>query len=440
MSEKIKEVKLSEFVENPDNPQTVTDEAFNRLVEKIRKNPNGLRANRIAFVTDHPAGKRVVLSGNKRLRALIVLRGANGTAPAEWFQDITAMTEDERREFLVNSNICEGDWDVDKLLQQFDKDELTDLMGADELGKLLENVTAADGGAAADSGKTEADSVPEVSEKTKSVRGKIYSLGNHILMCGDCTSAADCAAVMSGGKADMIITDPPYNVSIGERNAAINREEKKRGQVNLGGRIEKPIIGNYGWTDEECGEKLWKPAFTNMAEIAADHCTIYVNMPQGGTHMIMMMMIRSAWQVKHELMWLKDQPTFSMGRLDYDYRHEPICYGWKKTHRFFGKGQFTKSVWGIPKPRKSKLHPTMKPVELIENALLNSSQEGEMVADFFGGSGTTLIACEKTGRVCRMMEIDEHYCDVIRKRWAEYVHGEGCDWEKLTPEINERKN
>lgn len=216
--------------------------------------------------------------------------------------------------------------------------------------------------------------------------------------------------------------------------------EKKRGQVNLGGRIEKPIIGDQGWTDEECGEKLWKPAFTNMAEIATDHCSIYVNMPQGGTHMMMMMMMRSAWQVKHELMWLKDQPTFSMGRLDYDYRHEPICYGWKKSHRFFGRGQFTKSVWEIPKPRQSKLHPTMKPVELVENALLNSSQEGETVADFFGGSGTTLIACEKTGRVCRMMEMDEHYCDVIRKRWAEFVHGEGCDWKKLTPEINERKN
>ena len=136
----MKEYKLSEFVENPDNPQTVTDEAFNRLVEKIRKNPNGLRANRIAFVTDHPAGKRVVLSGNKRLRALKKIRGESAAAPAEWFQDITAMSEEERREFLVNSNICEGDWDVDKLLEQFDRDELTDIMGEQDVSELLRNI------------------------------------------------------------------------------------------------------------------------------------------------------------------------------------------------------------------------------------------------------------------------------------------------------------
>lgn len=433
----MKEYNLAELVENPDNPQTVTDEAFERLVEKIRKNPDGLRANRIAFVTDHPAGKFVVLSGNKRLRALKRILGENGKAPAEWFQDITSMTESERREFLVNANICEGDWDVSKLLEQYERDELVGLMGADDVDKLLESVPAAEEGKNG-SGKTEADAVPEVRETPRSVRGKIYVLGKHFLMCGDSTSAADCAAVMRGTKADVIITDPPYNVSIGERNAAINREGKKRGQKNLGGRIEEPIIGDQGWTDEECGEKLWKPAFTNMAENAADHCSIYVSMPQGGTHMMMMMMMmrRSSWQVKHELMWLKDSPTFSMGRLDYDYKHEPICYGWKKSHRFYGKGAFTKSVWEFPKPHQSKLHPTMKPVELIENAILNSSQDGETVADFFGGSGTTLIACEKTGRVCRMIEMDEHYCDVIRKRWAEFVHGEGCDWPSLTPEVS----
>lgn len=131
------EYKLSEFVENPDNPQTITDEAFQRLIEKIKKNPDGLRANRIAFVTDHPAGKRVVLSGNKRLRALKVLRGTDATAPADWFQDITAMTEQDRKEFLVNANINEGDWDIDKLMQQFDVDELKPLIGDDQLSKMI---------------------------------------------------------------------------------------------------------------------------------------------------------------------------------------------------------------------------------------------------------------------------------------------------------------
>jgi site-specific DNA-methyltransferase (adenine-specific) len=136
-------------------------------------------------------------------------------------------------------------------------------------------------------------------------------------------------------------------------------------------------------------------------------------------------------------MWLKSQPTFSMGRLDYDYKHEPICYGWKKTHRFFGKGEFTKSVWEFDKPSQSKLHPTMKPVALVVNAMLNSSRKGEVVLDAFGGSGTTMIAAEQTGRKARLMELDTHYCDVIRRRWAEFVHGEGCDWERLTPKVDE---
>ena len=128
MSEKIKEVKLSEFVENPDNPQTVTDRAFERLVGKLKRVPAGLTAKRIGYVTDHPAGKYVVLSGNKRLRALKVLRGTDGTAPAEWFQDITEMSEDQRREFIVAANICEGKWVAELLLAIVPKDELKDLM------------------------------------------------------------------------------------------------------------------------------------------------------------------------------------------------------------------------------------------------------------------------------------------------------------------------
>lgn len=282
-------------------------------------------------------------------------------------------------------------------------------------------------------GQTDEDAVPEPPPEPVSRRGAVYALGRHRLMCGDSTSAEDFARLMGGEKADMVFTDPPYNVSIGDRNAAINREGKKHGQRNLGGRIETNIEGDTFASDEEAGELLWRPAFQNLADNAKDEAAIYVTMPQGGTHMMMMMM-RGSWQVKHELMWLKSQPTFSMGRLDYDYQHEPICYGWKKSHRFFGAGSQTKSVWQFDKPKQSKLHPTMKPVALVENAILNSSGDGEIVLDAFLGSGTTVLACEKTGRVCYGMELNPHYCDVIRKRWAEFVHGEGCDWQTLTPE------
>ena len=110
-----------------------------------------------------------------------------------------------------------------------------------------------------------------------------------------------------------------------------------------------------------------------------------------------------------------------------------LAYGPYPSDGFFGNGDFTKSVWEFDKPVQSKLHPTMKPVALVENALKNSSQKGEVIMDLFGGSGTTMIAAESLGRKARLMELDPHYCDVIRKRWAEFVHGEGCDWQALTP-------
>jgi DNA modification methylase len=160
-----------------------------------------------------------------------------------------------------------------------------------------------------------------------------------------------------------------------------------------------------------------------MLNVANDDCALYVTMPQGGTHMMMMMMMihEAGWQVKHELMWLKNQPTFSMNRLDYDYKHEPILYGWNKKHEFYGNGKFNKSVWEIDKPKKSNLHPTMKPIELIVNAIQNSSKDDDIVLDVFGGSGSTLIACEQTNRRCFMMELDPKYIDVIINRWETFT-------------------
>ena len=445
----MKTVKLATFIENPDNPQTVTAEDFALLVESLRTMPQTLAASKIAYVTDYTAvdgadlrGQRVVIAGNKRLRALKQLAADHATSadgaikfdgplPAEWFYDLTPLGANARRAWLVKSNVQSGEWDAEKLLALYDRDELGDLMG----DKALEEILKAAETDEPKDGKTDADSVPSAPEKPVSRRGEVYQCGEHRLMCGDSTSAADVTRLMGGGKADMVFTDPPYNVAIGDRNKAINEEGKKRGQKNLGGRIEQNILGDTGMSDEECGEKLWRPAFQNAADNSADYAAIYVTMPQGGTHMMMMMMMmmRGSWQVKHELMWLKNAPTFSMGRLDYDYKHEPICYGWKKSHRFFGNGDFTKSVWEFDKPVSSKLHPTMKPVALVENALKNSSQKGEVILDLFGGSGTTMIAAESLGRKARLMELDPHYCDVIRRRWAEFVHGEGCDWQALTP-------
>lgn len=260
----------------------------------------------------------------------------------------------------------------------------------------------------------------EPPEVAKSQLGDIWAMGEHRLMCGDSTSEKDVKALMQDEKADMVFTDPPYNVAIGDKNKAINDNRVARG-LSRTNSIETNIANDKFKTDEEISEKLWLPAFTNMYQNSKDECSIYVTMPQGGTHMMMMMMMHKArWNVKHELIWVKNSPTFSMGRLDYDYQHEPILYGWKKSHNFYGKGKYNKSIWTIDKPKKCDLHPTMKPIELLENALLNSSVKNNIVLDLFGGSGTTLIACEQLGRKARLMELDEHYCDVICQRYINF--------------------
>lgn len=156
----------------------------------------------------------------------------------------------------------------------------------------------------------------------------------------------------------------------------------------------------------------------------------YITAPQGGDLLPLLQAVRdSGFMLKHQLIWNKNNHV--LGRCDYNYKHEPIIYGWKinGTHSFYGGGDFKVSVWDFPKPQQSKLHPTMKPVALFANCIKDTTKDGDVVLDLFGGSGTTLIACEQLNRACRMMEIDEHYCDVIIARW-----------EKLTGQVAERLN
>ena len=285
-------------------------------------------------------------------------------------------------------------------------------------------------------------------------KGDIYLLGEHRLMCGDSTDAGDVAELIGGRLADLVLTDPPYGVAIGSKNKALNEACKKNGMPLKGGHNETDIAGDKDMTADEMKSKIWLPAFTNARANSNDTCSVYITMPQGGELMMMMMMaaVEAGWQVKHGLVWVKNVATFSMGHLDYDYQHEPILYGWNKTHKFYSN-DYEKSVLAdVPedidsmtekaakrllkrliddrrttsvirenKPQKSELHPTMKPVKLFGRLIKNSSKPGQIVLDLFGGSGTTLIACEQLDRVCMMMEYDPHYCDVIIDRWEQYT-------------------
>lgn len=253
----------------------------------------------------------------------------------------------------------------------------------------------------------------EENARVVSKTGDLWILGNHRLLCGDATKIEYIEKLMNGEKADLVFTDPPYNVDYAGKNSFLNAMDE-------GNRIQEDIENDHFADDEAIKQLLWEPAFKNMADVSKETCSIYVTMPQGITHMKMMEAISESWCAKHELIWVKNNHV--LGRTDYFYKHEPILYGWKNKHKFYGNGRFNTSVWEIAKPTKSKLHPTMKPIELISECLLNSSQKNDMVLDVFGGSGSTLIACEQLNRRCFMMELDPKYVDTIIRRWQKQTN------------------
>ena len=321
---------------------------------------------------------------------------------------IEGLTEEQRKAYILADNRLSelGEWDMELVT-----DELTALKDED----FDISLTGFDLDLDDEAFQIEEDDYDESRKApARSQRGDLFQLGDHRLMCGDSTSADDVQVLMGGGQADMVFTDPPYGVAIGDKNAMLNSVQKS-------GRCTENIE-NDTLSEDELYEML-KAAFTNVRENCKDDAVYYVTSPQGGSlGLMMMMMMRDAGlEVRHVLMWEKNSPTFSLGRLDYDYQHEPIFYTWTKSHHNYREGEYRTTVWKYDKPRKCDLHPTMKPVELVANAILDGTQPGMIVLDAFGGSGTTIIACEETGRAARLMEIDPHYCDVIIDRWEQHT-------------------
>jgi DNA modification methylase len=434
-------VKLSLFREDPDNVSVATDEEIRRLAGKLKRVPLGLTAMRIAYVTDAPGGGRMVISGNKRLRCLKAAYGEDGEVPAEWFQDITAMSEAERHEFRINANISDGSFDAEKLLAQYDTGELAELMSADALQEILD---AAETDEAKD-GKTDADAVPEAPETPVSKRGEVYICGEHRLMCGDSTSAADVTRLMAGEHGDMLFTSPPYS-DMREYNGG-----KDLSVCNL----QKFISVWADFVDYEC---------VNLGIQRKDNEIVqYWDGYIAEAHAAGLKML--AWNV-----WDKGE----CGAIAAQAAYIPIRHEWifvfgrevgelnatvlkktagKKQSAFSGQRQrdgtikkhLRKSTNSRLKKMESvvcahtekgairKEHPATFPVALPSEYIKAMTDDGEIVLEPFGGSGTTMIAAESLGRKARLMELDPHYCDVIRRRWAEFVHGEGCDWQQLTP-------
>lgn len=327
---------------------------------------------------------------------------------------VSDLTEAQRRAYIIADNrLTEaGVWDAGRLklemreLQALEFD--TDLTGF----AMAEIISLAGDEPESEPKAHEDDYDGSVPEATAVRDGDIFQLGRHRLAAGSTADEAAMTRLMNGALANMVFTDPPYGVAVGSKNQML--DDVAGGES---GRCTEDIYGDT-MSESDLHDMLLQ-AMTNIRLSCRDDASFYVTSPQGGSLglMMMMMMREAGLEVRHMLIWKKSSPTFSMGRLNYEYQHEPIFFTWTKKHIWYGNGKFHTSVWDVDKPRKCDLHPTMKPIALVENAILNSTTEGDLVLDGFGGSGTTLIACEQLGRTCYMMEIDPKYVQVIINRW-----------------------
>lgn len=252
-------------------------------------------------------------------------------------------------------------------------------------------------------GQTDDDAVPEVPDTPISRPGDVWLLGGHRLLCGDATVAASYERLLAGAQADMVFTDPPYNVDY-----ANSAKDKLRGK-------DRAIL------NDNLGDGFYDFLLAALTPTVA-HCRggIYVAMSSSELDVLQAAFRAAGGKWSTFIIWAKN--TFTLGRADYQRQYEPILYGWPEgAQRHWCGDRDHGDVWNIKKPQKNDLHPTMKPVELVERAIRNSSRPGNVILDPFGGSGTTLIAAEKSGRQARLIELCPKYVDVIVRRWQDWT-------------------
>ena len=341
-----------------------------------------------------------VVDGHLRLKAALHL--GLETVPVVLADDLTPMQIKAFR-ILANRSATWAEWDEDLLRLELEELQLDDFDLAltgfddDEIAELLagEETTA--------EGHTDEDAAPEVPVIPVSKPGDVWIMGKHRLLCGDSTDPTSFALLMTGVKATMVFTDPPYNVDY-----ANSAKDKMRG-------TNRPILNdNLGDGFQDFLLNAFKPTLS--------HCSgaIYVAMSSSELDTLQAAFRAAGGKWSTFIIWAKN--TFTLGRSDYQRQYEPILYGWPEgATRHWCGDRDQGDVWHFNKPRVNDLHPTMKPVELVERAIRNSSRPGDVVLDPFGGSGTTLIAAEKSGRQARLIELDPKYVDTIVRRWQSYA-------------------
>lgn len=269
------------------------------------------------------------------------------------------------------------------------------LIGFDEME--LEKLTAAP----TNEGLTDPDEVPPVPDEPVAKLGDIWQLGNHRLMCGDSTDKSSIERLMDGNMADMWITDPPYNVAY------------------EGGTKDKLTIQNDDMSDDQFRQFL-RDCYVAADSVMKPGAVFYIWHADSEGYNFRGAAHDMGWQIRQCLIWKKS--SMVMGRQDYHWKHEPCLYGWKSgAAHLWATDRKQTTILEFDKPSRNGEHPTMKPVALFEYQILNNTKSSHIVLDSFGGSGTTMIACEKNNRSAYLMELDPKYCDVIVKRWEDFT-------------------
>ena len=374
---KIVKKKIKDLIPADYNPRTLSDQQFSDL----KRSFENLGTLEPAVININPDRKNIIISGHQRLKVAESL-GMSSYPCVEVDFDI-----DKEKEANIRMNKNTGEWDMDALENFFDISDLNE-WGFDDLNFDVDESFS----------DKDADDIPSKPKKAKTKPGDLYQLGEHRLLCGDSTNIKDVEKLMAGDLADMMFTDPPYGVDY---------EGKTK---------EKLKIKNDKMSETDLADLIIS-VFSAVDVVLRPGAYVLATVPAGPLHLIFAQDWKARGWLRQILVWNKD--SMVLGHSEYHYKHEPILFGWKEGERLKNPDRTKTTVWDFDRPKASREHPTMKPVEMWEYGINNHSKKNDVVFEPFGGSGTALIACEKTSRKCRIMELDPVYCDVIVKRWEE---------------------
>jgi DNA modification methylase len=391
----VEQVPIDLLRPDPANPRRIGDEELDALERSLRQ---------FGFVQPVLARRedRTVIGGHQRLVA--ARRLGLQTVPVTYLD----LSVEQARLLNLALNRISGSWDdqllarlladletsVDVSLSGFGEDEIRDLLRSLETREKAERPEDFD----LDSALEDATRTP------RSKPGDLWALGEHRLLCGDATKPEDVERLLGGARPAMAFTDPPYNVSLGDHGGQ-QRGTRRR-------RIANDSMDPIAW---EVFVRAWARTLLTSVDGALYVCMSSKEMP-----LVSRVLAEEGGHWSDTIIWRKDR--FVLGRADYQRAYEPIWFGWREgaSHHWCGDRD-QDDVWEINRPSDAPLHPTMKPLPLMERAIANSSRSGDLVLDLFAGSGSTLIACERTGRRCAALELDPRYADVVLARWERFA-------------------